>query len=163
MGQRLLRYPTSESRLLFVLYFCPIKKANLKTLLEKSTELGVQHLIPVMSQNANTVIDTNLSEQLQRCKIESVEQSERFSIPILHNTVKLTDLCKSHPQSSTSLLNQKLLVCRERQSEESPPRKPIMKAMSEVLISTAGELSSVREPVAGILIGKLCHHSSHFS
>jgi hypothetical protein len=34
----------------------------------------------------------------------------------------------------------------------------VLNATSEVLNSTAGELSHVRDPVAGILIGKGAHH-----
>jgi len=101
------------------LYFAPLKKQRVKLLLEKATELGVDHLFPVQTQNTNERWATGGEEAagLARVLVESAEQCERLSVPSLEKITSLADLLQafptSHPQS-------RLLVCRER-SPESPP------------------------------------------
>jgi 16S rRNA (uracil1498-N3)-methyltransferase len=64
------------------LAFAPIKKARMDFLIEKSVELGVAQLLPVMTQN--TDVNRLNRDRLQATAIEAAEQCERLSIPKIH-------------------------------------------------------------------------------
>lgn len=64
------------------LVFAPIKRARLDWLIEKATELGVGALLPVWTQRTQTE-RLNL-ERLRAHAVAAAEQSERFSVPDLH-------------------------------------------------------------------------------
>ena len=101
------------------LYFAPIKKARLKGMLEKATELGVDRLVPVLTQNVNERYDegsapsssssSSSSSSYRRILVEAAEQSERLSVPELAAPVTLSALLRGLGESGTQLL-----VCRER-------------------------------------------------
>ena len=114
-----LQDPNFHSDLPLTLYFAPIKKPAMKILLNKATELGVTSLVPVITQNTNSAFDNDWKTVL----IESVEQSERFSIPNISETITLTDLLNELTLKSTE---QKVLVCRERSNNL---RVPILKEL----------------------------------
>ena len=77
---RLIRPAEAESDLWLV--FAPIKRARLDWLIEKATELGVGALLPVWTQRTQTE-RLNL-ERLRAHAIAAAEQSERLSVPELH-------------------------------------------------------------------------------
>jgi len=117
-----------------VLFFAPIKKTRLKTLLEKATELGAEHLVPVLTQNTQYPLEAASLEQYQRICIQSAEQCERLTLPTLHPQITLSDLLagiKNDPNNATKgktvafntakLLSLPLFVCAERLSRESAP------------------------------------------
>jgi 16S rRNA (uracil1498-N3)-methyltransferase len=64
------------------LVFAPIKRARLDWLIEKATELGVGALLPVWTQRTQTE-RLNL-ERLRAHAVAAAEQSERLSVPELH-------------------------------------------------------------------------------
>ena len=64
------------------LVFAPIKRARLDWLIEKATELGVRALLPVWTQRTQTE-RLNL-ERLRAHAVAAAEQSERLSVPELH-------------------------------------------------------------------------------
>lgn len=64
------------------LIFAPLKQARLNFLIEKSVELGVTELIPVLTERTH-VREFN-DERAKSIAIEAAEQSERLSIPIVH-------------------------------------------------------------------------------
>ena len=61
------------------LLFAPIKRPRLDWLLEKAVELGVGHLLPVVTER--TVVRPESSERLRRRLIEAAEQCGRLSVP----------------------------------------------------------------------------------
>ncbi|MDR0677365.1 MAG: 16S rRNA (uracil(1498)-N(3))-methyltransferase [Holosporaceae bacterium] len=70
-----------------------IKPKKFEFLLEKITELGVQEVIPIISQY--TQYKGINVKRYKRIIIEACEQSKRLNIPKLHNTMKIIDfLCK---------------------------------------------------------------------
>jgi 16S rRNA (uracil1498-N3)-methyltransferase len=106
-----------------VLYCAPIKKPRMKVLLEKVTELGVGHIVPVVTQNTNTPWDTDSAETYNKLLIESSEQSERLSLPVLHKPIALSTLLETWPDLETNRetntetnmpRTHPLMVCRER-------------------------------------------------
>ena len=74
------------------LYFAPIKKQRLDFLVEKSVELGVTELIPVIT--ANTENRYLKHERMSAQIIEASEQCERLTVPVLRKEIKLVDIAK---------------------------------------------------------------------
>ncbi|MAF68604.1 MAG: RNA methyltransferase [Micavibrio sp.] len=72
------------------LYFTPLKKNRLDFLIEKSVELGVTALTPVLTQN--TDIRKINAERIRAQIIEACEQCERLTIPLLNKMVSFSDL-----------------------------------------------------------------------
>ena len=97
------------------LYCAPIKKQRMKLLLEKVTELGINSIVPIITQNTNDLSGINNAEANQKILIESAEQSERLYIPSISAPFKFADflqnICNGNsPCDNISIL----LVCRER-------------------------------------------------
>ncbi len=66
-----------------------IKKDKYEWIIEKATELGVSHLIPVLSRYTEK---KNINhDRLKKIIIEASEQSGRVYIPELHNTMSLEE------------------------------------------------------------------------
>ena len=140
-----LKLPVLSPSLVSVplLYMAPIKKQRMKILLEKVTELGIDDIIPVVTQNTEkaSIINSNNDDsgngQYERILIESSEQCERLSIPTLHQTLELEDLLKSSDDDTI------LLVCRERYQGGVP------------LLSFLNQLSSSKSSfkTLGLLVG----------
>ena len=66
-----------------------IKKDNFEWIVQKATEMGVMHIIPVLSQRSekkNLII-----ERLQKIAVEASEQSGRGTIPEIHRIMKLDE------------------------------------------------------------------------
>lgn len=80
MVDRLIRPAEPEADLWLV--FAPIKRGRLDWLIEKATELGVGALLPVWTQRTQTE-RLNL-ERLRAHAVAAAEQSERLSVPELH-------------------------------------------------------------------------------
>jgi 16S rRNA (uracil1498-N3)-methyltransferase len=136
-----------------VLFFAPIKKANMKTMLTKVTELGIQHLVPVITQNTNHDVNDLRSSYLPYL-IESVEQSERLTIPEIYPSTSIDDLISrlsaDEASSPTRALTGKAVFAADKKSISFPipsivlfgrerkelaevdPRVPISKAMNEI-------------------------------
>lgn len=79
--QKLLKHQPSAGRKVHLL-FAPIKKERMDWLVEKSVELGVTDLHPILTQNTDVrkLNDEKISAQI----IEAAEQCERMDIPTLH-------------------------------------------------------------------------------
>ncbi len=86
------------------LYFAPIHKTRLTVLIEKAVELGVNRLVPVLT-NRTEYRKIN-DERMRAHIIEAAEQCERLDVPVLEN-VRLFRDC----------LDDDLFVCLERSSE----------------------------------------------
>lgn len=97
-----------------VLYFAPIKKTNLKTILSKATELGVSHMVPVITQNTNNLQELEKIHEWRKYLIESAEQCERLTIPTLYNPISLKDLGNLNNIGSHTPTISKLLIAKER-------------------------------------------------
>lgn len=69
------------------LAFSPLKKHRQDLLIEKVTELGVTHLLPVMFRYTN-MISFN-EDKIYAQTLEASEQSERLSVPVLEPLRKL--------------------------------------------------------------------------
>ncbi len=71
-----------------------VKKDNFEWIVEKATELGVSHIIPLISDRTEKK-DVN-KERLMKIIIEASEQSGRGTIPVLHEVTNLTECLQQY-------------------------------------------------------------------
>ena len=80
-----------------VLGVCLIKEQKMDYLLQKACELGVDEIIPIISDRTVIKIDNKKDNKITRWNRilkESSEQSFRSSIPIIHEIIRLKDIVK---------------------------------------------------------------------
>lgn len=99
----LLKEQLSEPDLWLV--FAPIKKARLDFIAQKATELGVSHLVPVMTNR--TIVDRVNTSRLTANAIEAAEQCERLSVPTVGEAAKLGRILENWPPE------RKIMFCDE--------------------------------------------------
>lgn len=71
-----------------------IKRDNFELVLQKTTELGIKEIYPILT-NRSIIKISDLSKKLSRYNSivkEASEQSERSSLPVVHNLYKLDSL-----------------------------------------------------------------------
>lgn len=112
------------------LAFAPLKRDATDLLVQKATELGVSALLPVFTERTNTARVN--PERLRAIAIEAAEQSERLSVPQLHEAVDLPALVGAWPAGRV------LYVAVER--GQSPGLRP-MTGPAGLLIGPEGGLS----------------------
>ncbi len=112
------------------LAFAPIKRSGLDFLVQKSTELGVSALLPVITRRTN--VERVKEDRLTANAVEAAEQSQRLDAPRVSAPVKLDRFLNDWPRDRV------LLVCAER---------GIATPITDYLANSSGESA------AGILIG----------
>lgn len=83
-----------------------VKKDRLDWIAEKSCELGIARLVPVLTQRC--VADKLKEERLRAQMIEAAEQCERTALPHIAPLAKLDDMLKNWPK------DRRLFFCDER-------------------------------------------------
>ncbi len=81
------------------LFAAVIKKDNFEWIVEKATELGVSHIVPIITARTEKK-DLNL-ERLSKVSIESSEQSGRVSVPQIHSILKLAECIDTYSSLSS--------------------------------------------------------------
>jgi len=66
-----------------------IKKDNFEWIAEKATELGVSHIVPILSERSEKKLLNE--ERLQKIAVEASEQSGRGNVPTIHPIKKLEE------------------------------------------------------------------------
>ena len=84
------------------LYFSLIKNNNLRWLLEKSTELGVKNLYPMITDRVN--IKSFNREKAKLHLKEASEVSERLEIPNLHKLATFKDILENFNKKSDNII-----------------------------------------------------------
>ena len=92
--EKLTRNKQSENDLW--LAFSPIKKNALDMMLQKTTELGIQKLIPILTER--TIVKKINIERSKKIIIEASEQSNRISIPEIKNPKPLKFFLDEFPK-----------------------------------------------------------------
>ncbi len=71
------------------LFAAVVKKANFEWIVEKATELGVSHIVPIVTDRTEKQgLNRN---RLTKVSIEAAEQSGRGTVPEIHDILKLAD------------------------------------------------------------------------
>ena len=81
------------------LVFAPVKKDRMDMIVEKSCELGVAKLVPVITRR--TIVDRVNADRVRRTIIEAAEQCHRTALPLYAEPVKLSALLRDWPMERT--------------------------------------------------------------
>lgn len=90
-----LRRKFNENRIKLALAFCLIKKDNVRFVIEKGTELGVDDFYPLISDYSNSIFD---EKKIKYTAISATEQSERIDIPQIHKVQNIDIFLRNLPQ-----------------------------------------------------------------
>ena len=114
------------------LYFSPIKKQRMDILIEKSVELGVTHLHPVIMRRS--VLRKVKEDRVRAQIIEAAEQCERMDIPSLSPARSLDEVLVG--------LEQPIFACMERDGDALPIAECELGAHAAFLIGPEGGFES---------------------
>ena len=82
-----------------------LKRENNELVIQKATELGVSHLLPVVSERCvRSHVSSVRSDRWQRIATEAAEQCGRSDVPKISDAISLLEIVNQH--------NQSLVVCR---------------------------------------------------
>ena len=95
--EKLINHKKSENDLW--LAFSPIKKNPLDMMIQKTTELGVQKFIPILSER--TVVREINSQRIKKIIVEASEQSNRISVPEIKNLEPLKNFLNKFPNEGS--------------------------------------------------------------
>ena len=95
--EKLIKNNKSENNLW--LAFSPIKKNFLDMMIQKTTELGIQKFIPILSERS--IVKEINTERLKKIIIEASEQSNRISVPEIKNLESLKDFLGKFPNNGS--------------------------------------------------------------
>ena len=117
------------------LAICLVKKTPMETILQKSTELGISKIIPIVSERTE-VKELNY-ERARKIVIEATEQSNQLNPPEISEVKKLKDFLKNI-DGSTKLLFADVNSQNILKSDNIKKRKAL-----SVLIGPEGDFSPV--------------------
>ena len=80
------------------LAFAPIKLNYLNLMIQKATELGVTRFIPILTER--TIVRKLNQKRINKIIIEASEQSNRLTVPILDEIVKLENFLKANQKTN---------------------------------------------------------------
>ena len=93
------------------LAFSPIKKNPLDMMIQKTTELGIQKFIPILSER--TIVKEINIQRLKKIIVEASEQSNRISVPEIKNLEPLKNFLNRFPSEGS------LIFCDINSSKEN--------------------------------------------
>lgn len=160
-----LREAGACAQLPVCLFLAPIRRAKMKLVLEKATELGVAAVGVVQTalvQGGN--IDKWDTDAYTRAMTEACEQSERLAVPHVSHTVPvpLAQLLLQWQKRKDDGEFAQLLMCRERVSVEQGQGTPLLTALlsapQDALLMMHGHKATTlssppKPPPFGLLIG----------
>ena len=93
------------------LYFAPVKRGPLETIVQKAVEVGAARLVPVITER--TTAPKFGIERLRAIAMEAAEQCGRMTVPSVGEAIKLNVLLGNWPEDT------RLLFCDEAGDDES--------------------------------------------
>jgi len=117
------------------LAFSPIKKNPLDIMIQKTTELGIQKFIPILSER--TIVKEINITRIKKIIVEASEQSNRISVPEINNLETLKIFLSQFPKNGC------LLFC-DINCEKNNLKNILSKKIEEpicVLIGPEGDFS----------------------
>ncbi len=109
------------------LLFAPLKREATDLVVQKATELGVSHILPVLTDRTNTS-RTN-PERLTSITIEAAEQCERLTLPVIEQPRKLSAILADWPAGRP------LVAALER---AQAPKVPPVRGPAALLVGPEG-------------------------
>ncbi len=103
-----LRFQSPRQELKLI--FAPLKQTRLSFLIEKSVELGVTELIPVLTEHTHAREFNQL--RAQNISIEAAEQCERLNIPTIQPLTSLETFLKNWPTDRTLYIGDERLTSK---------------------------------------------------
>ena len=79
-----------------MLFFSLLKRDNSELIIQKGTELGITHFVPLVT--ARTIVKEFDDERMSKIAIEAAEQCGRVDIPIILEVCDLTSALQRHTQ-----------------------------------------------------------------
>lgn len=121
------------------LVFALLKRAPTDMVVQKATEMGVSVILPVFTTRTNA--DRTNIMRLRSIATEAAEQSERMTVPVVHEPRALSAVLAQWPTE------RRLVACLERQ--EAPPVRPAETPLNGLLVGpeggfTTSELDALR-------------------
>jgi len=95
--EKLIKNKKSENDIW--LAFSPIKKNPLDMMIQKTTELGIQKFIPILSER--TIVKEINVERIKKIIIEASEQSNRISVPKIEKLEPLKIFLSKFPKNGS--------------------------------------------------------------
>ncbi|KAF0116649.1 MAG: 16S rRNA (uracil1498-N3)-methyltransferase [Hyphomonadaceae bacterium] len=81
------------------LYFAPIKGHRNDAIIEKATELGAAHIVPIITEH--TIVRKTNTEKMRQIVIEAAQQCERLCVPQIHEPISLEQLLANLDKNQT--------------------------------------------------------------
>lgn len=98
----------------YIVLIVPVlKEQKMDYILQKSTELGVSEIIPIVTERTIVKVDSKEDKKITRWKRivkEASEQSKRLDVPVISSIRNINDLCFSSGVK---------LVCSTRENEKN--------------------------------------------
>jgi len=142
-----------KSQLFRIILACAIpKKAKFEWIIEKTSELGVDTIVPLLTARTEVRFTAAKAEQKQeryhQVALNAAKQSQRSTVPIINAPVKFLDFLKSVSAEKTMLLIPCLPGDRKHLMEIMPPGPGI--AQIVIFIGpegdfTPGEIAAAQE------------------
>lgn len=87
----------SKPKVEITLFQSLLKAGKLEDILEKTTELGIDHVIPVVAEFSQSFYEhtTSKYERFNKIILAACQQSERLTIPELHQPISFQDVVNS--------------------------------------------------------------------
>ena len=120
---------SSRSSIQVNLLFSPIRKENIKFMLEKCTELGVSQFIPLLTKFSQherlfKLANQELNKDIRSFEtviLQSCEQSERLTLPKILPMINVEQFCYEYLKNQdTSTRKPLVFLCQERAVEVPP-------------------------------------------
>ena len=80
------------------------KGDRINSLLDMSTQLGMNAFIPLMCERSITQVNDNKMQRFKRICINACKQSRRYFVPKVHGSTQLSDLLEQFNDSNSSVL-----------------------------------------------------------
>ena len=109
-----------------IILACAIpKKSKFETIIEKTTELGVDEIIPLLTQRTEIKLTEERGEKkqsrYQTIAINAAKQSRRLTVPIIHPATKFNQVLKTFTQDSIAIIPSLM-----------EPRTPLLTAFEKI-------------------------------
>ncbi len=128
--------PEKENKVTLVMSI--IKGSNFDMVIQKATELGVDHIVPVVSER--TIKKEVNMPRIQTIAREAAEQSERMTVPVIDEPISFTKWAEQDQDSTVYFF--------DTYSEDVSAKTKKQEAKSTIIIGPEGGWSPTEQKIA---------------